>query len=168
MDNKVFIAETTHIVMPSDTNHHGTLFGGMLAQWIDICAALSAQKCAGSVVTASIDNLVFKNPVKLGDVVTLRSAVNRVWDTSMEVGVRVVAQSNTERGHGVQHPQLYYMLDEERLVCTAYLTFVAIDTRGLRRKINLPDKDKVFTDDIIWWNRWNEAEKRRKQRLENK
>lgn len=107
----------TQIVLPTHANNHGTVFGGQLAAWIDICAAVSAQRCAkGPVVTASIDQLHFVAPVKKGMVVELRSQVNRTWRSSIEVGVRVEAE----------HP----FTGERSHCCTAYLTFVAIGDDG--------------------------------------
>ncbi len=161
MKDKVFVAEMTEIVMPGDTNHHQTLFGGKLMQWIDVCAALAAQKCAGSVVTASVDALTFKKPIMLGDVVILRAAVNRVWNSSMEVGVRVTAQSYEEEPTMELDFPSYSVLGKERDVCVAYLTFVAIYNNGKRRSI-----DSIEPSSFGGWpRRWREAGERRKQRL---
>ena len=86
----VSCVEMTQIVLPGDTNNHGTAFGGQIAAWCDICAAVAAQRfCRLPVVTASMDQLHFLQPVKKGMVVILRSQVNQAWKTSMEVGVRV-------------------------------------------------------------------------------
>ena len=164
MISKNFTAEMTEIVMPGDTNHHQTLFGGRLMQWVDICAALAAQKCAGSVVTASVDALTFKKPVMLGDVVTLKSAVNRVWNSSMEIGVKVTGQSYIEKQTDNLGFPVYSVLGEERHVCSAYLTFVAIyDNNGKRRTID--SENHIVPVDDIWLDRWNKAEERRKLRL---
>ena len=109
--------EMTQIVLPTHTNHHGTAFGGQIAAWCDIAAAVSAQRfCRRPVVTASMDSLHFLEPVRRGMVVVLRSQVNQAWTTSIEVGVRVEAEA-VESGARVH-------------CCSAYLTFVALDDAG--------------------------------------
>jgi acyl-CoA hydrolase len=108
---------TTQLVLNSDINAFGTLFGGILMSWIDICGAISAQRHAeGPVVTASVDDLHFIAPVYLGWVVNLKASVNFVSRTSMEVGVRVDAENPLDR-------KVYH-------TSTAYLTFVALDSSG--------------------------------------
>ncbi len=107
---------TTQLVLPNDANQLGNLLGGTLMHWIDITAAICSQRHSGRVcVTASVDELNFHHPVKLGEVVTLQASVNRAFRTSMEVGVLVTAES--PRGGG-------------RRANNAYLTFVAIDREG--------------------------------------
>ena len=114
--------ETVQIVLPGLTNVHGTIFGGMLMQWIDIAAAVAAGRHAGGpVVTASMDRLHFMTPVHLGEVVTLQAQVNFAARTSMEVGVRVFAEGRPG--------------DKRRQATRAYLTFVAIDDAGRPREI---------------------------------
>ena len=109
--------EMTELVLPNDTNQLGNLLGGRLMHWIDIAAAIAASRHTGRVcVTASVDELNFHHPVRQGEVVVLRAAVNRVYTTSLEVGVRVSAE-NTVTG-------------DRTHTNTAYLTFVAIDERG--------------------------------------
>ncbi len=109
--------EMTQIVLPSHANNHGTVFGGQMAAWIDVCAAVSAQRFARkAVVTASIDEIHFVQPVRRGMVVILKARVNQSWTTSMEVGVRVEAED--PRTGDTAH------------CCTAYLTFVAINDDG--------------------------------------
>ena len=89
---------STQLVLPNDTNQLGNLLGGTLMHWIDIAAAISPQRHYGQVcVTASVDELNFHEPIRLGEVVTLEATVNRAFRTSMEVGVRVTAQT---RGGG--------------------------------------------------------------------
>lgn len=108
---------TTQLVLPNDTNQLGNLLGGTLMHWIDIAAAICAQQHSGRVcVTASVDELNFHHPIRLGEIVTLRASVNRVFTTSMEVGVQVTA-------HGRDGAP-------SRRSNTAYLTFVAIDEQG--------------------------------------
>src|ERR1700754_4028460 len=115
--------EMTQIVMPTHTNGvGGVLFGGMLVQWIDVCAAVSAMRhCGGEAVTASIDRLDFLVPIRVGDVVVLQSMVNFASRTSMEVGCRVETEDPTT--------------GEKRYTTKAYLTFVATDAAGRPRPV---------------------------------
>jgi acyl-CoA hydrolase len=113
--------EMTELVLPNDTNQLGNLLGGRLMHWVDICAALSAGRHSNRIaVTASVDEMNFLGPVKLGQVVHLKSSVNRAFTTSMEVGVHVEVEDIRS--------------GDRRHVNTAYLTFVAIDEfgRGVR------------------------------------
>ena len=108
--------------MPGLTNTHGTIFGGMLMQWIDIAAGISAARHSGGpVVTASMDRLHFLHPVRLGEVVIVQAQVNYVGRTSMEVGVRVFAENPSTPGR--------------RQTTRAYLTFVAVDEQGRPRAV---------------------------------
>src|SRR3954471_3112609 len=109
--------ETANVVLPGLTNVHGTIFGGILMQWIDIAAAIAAARHAGApVVTASMDRLHFMKPVHLGAVVIIEAQVNFVAHTSMEVGVRVFVEDLRTRA---------------RTQCTrAYVTMVAVDASG--------------------------------------
>ena len=107
----------TQLVLPGDTNALGSVFGGIIMSWIDIAAAIAAQRHSQSiVVTASIDNLSFVAPVYKGWIVNLKASVNFVSKTSMEVGVRVDAENPRE--NKVFH------------TASAYLTFVALDDSG--------------------------------------
>jgi acyl-CoA hydrolase len=107
----------TELVLPNDTNQLGNLLGGRLMHWIDIAAAIAAQRHAGRVcVTASVDELDFVTPIRLGEIVTLQASVNRAFRSSMEVGVLVTAQGLGSTG--------------TRRANNAYLTFVAIDEHG--------------------------------------
>lgn len=107
----------TELVLPNHTNQLGNLLGGQLMQWIDICAALSAAKHNNRIcVTASVDKVDFHHPIKLGDAVTLVATINRVFNTSMEVGVKVYAQ-NFREGTKIHSN-------------SAYLTFVSVDNDG--------------------------------------
>src|SRR5438093_12886748 len=82
--------EMTQLVLPNDTNQLGNLLGGRLMEWMDIAAAVAAQRHSNRVcVTAGVDDLVFHQPIRLGEVVTLRASVNRAFGSSMEVGVLV-------------------------------------------------------------------------------
>lgn len=137
----------TELVLPNHTNQLGKLLGGQLMHWIDICAALSASKHNQRIcVTASVDRIDFHHPIKIGDAVTLTAAVNRVFHTSMEVGVKVYAESFRE---GLRiHTN------------TAYLTFVSVDDNGKPVKgiEAVPE-----TEDEI--RRYEEAKQRREYRL---
>lgn len=140
----------TELVLPNHTNQLGNLLGGQLMHWIDICAALSAAKHNHRVcVTASVDRIDFHNPVKLGDAVTLTSSINRVFKTSMEVGVKVYAQN--------------FRLGTRFHSNTAYLTFVSVDSDG--KPVEAIDALPESEDEI---RRYNEALKRRENRLKDR
>jgi acyl-CoA hydrolase len=138
----------TQIVMPMHTNGvAGVMFGGVMMQWIDVCAGVAAMRHAGgAVLTASIDRLDFLSPVKVGEIVVLQAQVNYVAKTSMEVGCRVETEDMQQR--------------TRRYVTKAYLTFVAIDSTGRPRP--LVPLDLVTEDDQ---RRQAEALARRKARL---
>lgn len=111
------ISEMVEIVLPNDANPLNALLGGRLMHWIDLAGAMAAHRHSRTyVVTASIDHMDFLVPVRVGDFVVLRSSVNRVYHTSMEVGVKVWVED--------------YRSQENRHVSSAYLTFVAIDAAG--------------------------------------
>ncbi len=107
-------AEFNHLVLPSDTNWIGTIFGGRIMEWTDIAASIVASRhCRHVVVTASMDELHFISPVKLGQIVILKGSVNFTHKTSLEVGVRIEAEDPLS---GVRTH-----------TASAYLTFVALD-----------------------------------------
>src|SRR3982750_1401596 len=104
----------TELVLPNDTNVFGNLMGGRLMYWMDIAAALSAQRhCNAPVVTASVDNISFENPIKLGNVVHIEAKVTRAFHSSMEVHMRVWGEDLKS--------QYKYKSNE------AYYTFVALN-----------------------------------------
>ncbi|MEI9947222.1 MAG: acyl-CoA thioesterase [Chitinophagaceae bacterium] len=104
----------TELVLPNDTNVFGNLMGGRLMYWMDIASALSAQKhCNAPVVTASVDNISFENPIRLGNVVHIEAKVSRAFNTSMEVHMKVWCEDLKK--------QEKYKSNE------AYYTFVALD-----------------------------------------
>jgi acyl-CoA hydrolase len=112
----------TELVLPNDTNTFGNLMGGRLLYWMDIAAALAAMKhCGSPVVTASVDNISFEAPIKLGNVVHIEAKVSRAFNTSMEVHLNVW-------GEDVLH-QYRYKSNE------AYYTFVALDPNGKPRTV---------------------------------
>src|SRR5712692_9441798 len=115
-------SEMTEIVLPNDANPLAALLGGRLMHWIDLAGAMAAHRHARSyAVTASVDHIDFLVPVRVGDLVILRSSVNRVFHTSMEVGVKVFVEN--------------YLADSAQHVASAYLTFVAIDSAGQHLKV---------------------------------
>lgn len=141
---------TTQLVLPNDTNQLGNLLGGTLMHWIDITAAIAAQRHSGCVcVTASVDELNFHHPIRLGEVVTLQASVNRTYNTSIEVGVVVT-------GHGKDGVS-------SRRANNAYLTFVAIDDGGRPTPVApvLPETDDERR-------RYGEALERRQLRLKRR
>ena len=109
--------EMTEMVLPNDTNRLGNLLGGRLMHMIDIAAAIAASRHSNRVcVTASVDELNFLHSIKQGEVLTLQASVNRVFHTSLEVGVRVTKEN--------------VLTGEKKHANSAYLTFVAIDEQG--------------------------------------
>lgn len=109
--------EMTQLVLPNDTNQLGNLLGGKLMHWMDIAAAIAASRHSGLIcVTASVDQLNFLHPIKQGQVVTLKASVNRVFNTSMEVGVKVFAENLT--AGAIVHAG------------SAHLTFVGLNAQG--------------------------------------
>jgi acyl-CoA hydrolase len=124
-------SEMSEIVLPNDTNPLGALLGGRLMHWIDMAGAMAAHRHSRHyVVTASIDHLDFWTPAHVGDLVILRSSVNRVFTTSMEVGVQVMVEN--------------YLLEECKSLSSAYLTFVAVDREGRHVKVPpvIPETDE--------------------------
>lgn len=112
------------LVLPNDTNTLNNLMGGRLLHWMDIAAAISAQKhCNRIVVTASVDNVSFKHPIKLGDVITIEAKVTRAFNTSVEVRLDVWAE-NIPSGSRQKSNEAYY-------------TFVALDQSA--RTIPVPE-----------------------------
>ena len=142
--------EATHLVLPSDTNPHGTAFGGIIMQWMDIAAGIAGSRhCRGQVVTVAVDELVFTTPIRLGDVVVVRASVNFVGKTSLEVGVRV----EREEAHtGKREHSL-----------TGYFTMVAVDKEGHPTAV-----PPLTTESEIEARRWAAAQARRAARLARK
>lgn len=146
--------EMTELVLPNDTNQLGNLLGGRLMHWVDIAAAIAAAKHSGRVcVTASVDEMNFLGPVKLGQVVRLYATVNRAFTTSMEVGVRALVEDL--RSGDVRH------------VSSAYLTFVAINELG--HGVPVPEIVPESSEEANWYEgallRRNARLRKRKQIL---
>lgn len=137
----------TELVLPSHANALGTIFGGVVMSWIDIAAAIAAQRYARSpVVTVSIDYLHFINPIKVGYTVKIEAHVSFVGKTSMEVEVNVEAENS--------------ITGDCRPATRAYLTFVAIDKTGKPVQVT-PYEPKSKEEKT----RYKQAEIRRKERL---
>jgi acyl-CoA hydrolase len=137
----------TEVVLPNDTNVFGNLMGGRLMYWMDIAAAIAAQKhCNAPVVTASVDNISFENPIRLGNTVLIEARVSRAFNTSMEVHLKVWGEDFTK--------QFRYKSNE------AYYTFVALDPNSKPK--NVPEL-KPETDEEQ--KRFDGALRRRQVRL---
>jgi len=125
------ITMMSEIVLPNDANILGNLMGGKLMYWMDISAAMAAQRhCNAVVVTASVDNISFSNPIKVGNVLTIESRVTRAFNTSMEVFIRVWGED---------------LLTQEKYISNeAFFTFVALGSNGKPRKVSevIPETDK--------------------------
>ena len=142
--------EMTTIVMPEDTNRYGSTFGGRVMEWIDKVAAVAALRhCRANVVTASVDHLDFLHPIALGDIVRLFASVNYVHRSSMEIGVKVVAED--PRSGALRH------------TCSAYVTMVGLDDHG--RPSPVPPLAPETADEN---RRHRDAEDRRRLRLEHR
>lgn len=141
------ISEYSEFALPNDANTLGNVLGGKVMHLVDIAAALAAVRHARcSVVTASVDHMSFLHPIHIGQLIVLRSSVNRVFRTSMEIGVRVEVE-NLVTG-AIQHTS------------SAYLTFVALDKNGSRLAI-----PPVIPETKDEKRRYEEAEERRAYRL---
>ncbi len=118
------------LVLPNDTNTFGNLMGGRLMYWMDIAAAIAASKhCNSPCMTASVDNISFKNPIKLGNIVHIEAKVSRAFSTSMEIHLKVWGEDSLH--------QYTYESNE------AYFTFVALDPNTKPRTVPalIPETD---------------------------
>ncbi len=142
--------EMTEMVLPNDANRLGNLLGGRLMHMIDIAAAIAASRHTNRVcVTASVDELHFHHPIKIGEVVTLKASVNRAFHTSVEVGVRVSKED--------------LLTGERKHTNSAYLTFVAIDDAG--RPVPVP---RIRPSTKEEKRRYRDAARRRDLRLRHR
>lgn len=147
---KPTVVETAHLLLPSDANALGAAFGGSVVGWLDLCAAICAQRyCKQSVVTASMDDLHFHAQILVGETVELKARVIAAFNTSMEIGV-TVHSVNLYSGH-------------RTLTTSALLTFVAIDAKGNR----LPVPELELSTDAER-RAAAEAQSRRAERLSRK
>jgi len=144
-------SEMAEVVLPAQTNALGKLLGGHVMHMVDIVAAMAASRHANSyMVTASVDYIDFRNPVSLGEIVMLKSRVNRVFNTSLEVGVEVYSEN--------------LLTGERKHTTTAFVTFVAIDEFTRKPRPAPPLILKTAEEK----RRWREAAKRREIRLANR
>jgi acyl-CoA hydrolase len=143
-------SEYSEICLPNYTNMLGNMLGGHVMHLVDLCGAIAAMRHARcAVVTASVDQMTFLHPIHLGELVRLKSQVNRVFRTSMEVGVKVWVEN--------------LRTTETRHTSSAYLTFVALDPEGQR--VVLPQISATGAEDV---RRYEEAAERRAYRLAQK
>jgi len=141
------ISEYSEFALPTDANTLGNVLGGKVMHLVDLAAALAAVRHARCpVVTASVDQMSFLHPVHIGQLIILQSSVNRVFRTSMEVGVRVQVEN--------------LLTGQRKHTSSAYLTFVAIDNSG--RRVPIPPVIPETDDEK---RRFVEAEERRSYRL---
>jgi acyl-CoA hydrolase len=140
-------SEYLELALPNDANGLGNVLGGKVMHLVDLAAAMAGMRHARQpIVTASVDSLHFLHPVHIGELIMLRSSVNRVFRSSMEIGVKVTTEK---------------LLTGERLhTCSAYLTFVAVDQEG--RAIAVPPVIPETEDEI---RRYRQAGERREYRL---
>jgi acyl-CoA hydrolase len=141
------ISEYAELALPTDVNLLGNVLGGKVMHLVDLAAAMAAIRHARlPVVTVSVDSLQFLHPVHVGELILLRSSVNRVFRTSMEVGVKVTTEN--------------LLTGARRHTCSAYLTFVALDGAGKPTEVTpaIPETDEEKR-------RYREAGERREYRL---
>jgi len=144
-DTQVIMHE---LVLPNDTNLLGNVLGGRVMHLMDMCAAMSAYKHARTaVVTASVDQLDFLAPVKMGDIMILKSSVNYTGKSSMEVGVRI--ESENQKSGDIYHTS------------SAYLTFVSLNENGKPQRVN-----DIKPENDIEIRRFNEGKIRHEERKE--
>ncbi|NGX39947.1 MAG: putative acyl-CoA thioester hydrolase [Chlamydiae bacterium] len=136
----------TYKIFPNDLNAYGTAFGGMIMSIIDRIALVVAERHSGQTcVTASVDSIHFLNPAKRGDILLFSAGINRAWRTSMEIGIKVVAEN--------------YRTKKKRHILSAYFTFVAMDEE--QKPIEVPSVLATTPEEE---RRYLEAEYRRSQR----
>jgi acyl-CoA hydrolase len=141
------IAEMMEMVLPNDANILGNILGGKVMHLVDICAATAATRhCRRPVVTASIDYLEFRHPIKVGEIIIVKAALNRAFKTSMEIGAKVWSEN--------------LLTGELKHTSSAYLTFVALDAAG--KPTMVPPYQPVTPEET---RRWHDAAVRREHRL---
>ena len=143
-------AELTEIVLPNDANILGNILGGKVMHLIDIACAIAAfRHCRRPVVTASIDSLDFRHPIKVGELIIIKAALNRAFNTSMEIGAKVYSEN--------------MLTGERQHTSSAYLTFVALGEDG--NPVRVSEYNPVTKADQ---RHWKQAEIRRQIRLKQK
>ena len=137
----------THKVFPNDLNTNGTAFGGLVMAILDRISLVVAERHSGKpCATVSVDALHFLKPAYMGEVLIFKASINRSWHSSMEIGVKVLAESVRS--------------GDRRHVVSAYFTFVALDEEN--RPTSVPS---VIAETDLQKRRFDEAEIRRKHRL---
>lgn len=135
------------MVMPNDANPLGTIFGGRVMEWVDICGAIAAQRhCRTPVVLAGLDSMSFYHPIQIGEIALLKSSVNYVSNTSLEVGVKVVSEDP--------------LTGERKHTSSAYLTYVSLDSDGRRQQVT-----PLVLESADDHRRWDDGCRRRHLRL---
>jgi acyl-CoA hydrolase len=147
------VHDHTYKVFPNDLNSYGTVFGGLVMATLDRIALVVAERHSGQTcVTVSVDSMHFLGPAERGDVLLFLASINRSWKSSMEIGVKVLAEN--------------YQTREVKHILSAYFTFVAVDEH--RRPVEVP---QVIPETLIERHRYEEADirrQRRKQELEER
>ncbi|GKS62342.1 acyl-CoA thioesterase [Candidatus Nitrosocosmicus sp.] len=144
-------AETTIVMLPSDANPLGNVFGGMILKYVDLLAGLVAKRHAGhaNIVTASMDSMTFLKPVYIGNALILKARINYVRKSSMEVEVKIEAEdlNKSQKVH----------------TGTAYVTLVALDEKGKPTEV-----PKLVLRNDEEQRRFQEGEERMNTRLKNR
>ena len=143
-------SEVTQVVLPNDANPMGNILGGTVMHLVDMAGAIAAHRHSGSyVVTASVDHMDFRYPIRVGEIIILKASVNRVFQSSMEVGVKVLREK---------------VFSRQRLhTSSAYLTFVAVDENGMPKPA-----PPVVPETQEEKRRYREAGRRRRWRMEQR
>jgi acyl-CoA hydrolase len=143
-------AEIAHIAIPGDANAIDSVFGGRLLHIMDMAASIAARRHSGCrVITVHVSQVSFVHPIRIGQVILAKAMVNRAFNTSMEVGVKVFAE-DTYKGTTVH-------------ACSGYFTFVAVDENGVKSRI-----PEVELHDETEKRRWEQAAMRRKKNINEK
>jgi acyl-CoA hydrolase len=140
------VHDHTHKVFPNDLNSYNAVFGGLVMAILDRTALVVAERHSGKTcVTASVDSMHFLGPAGQGDILLFSAAINRTWRSSMEIGVRVMAEN--------------YRTGDKRHILSAYFTFVALDDE--KRPVEVPP---IIPETSIDERRYQEADRRRERR----